>query len=130
VEKRRPITEDDIYLTELLIAKSYGNLKRSVARTSSETLASMGTAVGGTVKKHPYATAGTAVGVGILLFLFMKLMSGGGSSRKKHDSERDEKRRSSMSSDLLGMLMPLMIPYVTGYIESCLGRAFSRKDRD
>jgi hypothetical protein len=126
VEKRRPITEDDLYLTEMLIARSYGNLKHSVARASSEALGSVGGTVGGTVKRHPLATAGAAIGAGILLFMVARMI-GGGSSRKKHDRDR-ERSRPGMTSDLLGIFMPLVMPYLTGYIRSYLGHAFSRRD--
>lgn len=125
---RRPITEDDLLLTEMLIAKSYGNLKRSVVRTSAETLSSLGGAVGGTVggtiKRHPYATAGAAVGLGIILFGLFRLMNRGGPSQK-----RDEERRrhsSGMGMEILSMIAPLLMPYITEYIERSLGAALSR----
>lgn len=129
MKNRRPITEDDIYLTELLIAKSYGNLKRSVAKASSDALSSVGTTVGGTVRNHPCATAGAAVGAGVLMFMLYKLMNRGGSSRQKKASEREERSRSNMTMDLLGMFIPLAAPYFTAYLEKYLGRMVAR-DRD
>jgi hypothetical protein len=129
VKNSKPITEDDVYLTELLIAKSFGNLKHSVAKASSDALSSVGNTVGGTVRKHPYATAGTAVGAGILMFMLYKLMNRSGSSRRKNAREREERSRSSMSTDLLGMLVPIAAPYLAAYLEKYLGRIFS-KDRD
>jgi hypothetical protein len=119
VEKRRPITEDDVLLTELLIARSYGNLKQSVIKTSFEALGS----VGGTIKKHPYATAGAAVGTGILLFGLFSLLNRG-SSRKGHGRER--KSRPDITSELFSLLMPVVTPYITAYLEKYLGRVFSR----
>jgi hypothetical protein len=126
VEKHRPITEDDIYLTELLIARSYQKLKHSVARTSSDALGSIGETVGGTVRKHPYATAGTAVGAGIIMFMLFKLMNPGSSSKKKGGGDREHRSRSDMTTDIIGMLMPIVIPYITAYIEKYLGRTYSR----
>lgn len=128
MKNRRPITEDDVYLTELLIARSYGKLKNSVVKASSDVLSSVGDSVGGTVRKHPYATAGAAVGAGILMFMFFKLMNPGGSSRRKGDSDR-KKPRSSLTTDLLGMLMPVVAPYFAAYLEKYLGRMFAR-DQD
>jgi hypothetical protein len=125
VKNRRPITEDDVYLTELLIAKSYGNLKHSVAKASSDALGSVGDAVGGTVRKHPYATAGAAVGAGLIMFMLFRLMKAGGSSRRKGNSDR-EKSRSGRHSDILGMLVPIVAPYLTAYLEKSLGRMFAR----
>jgi hypothetical protein len=125
VKNRRPITEDDVYLTELLIARSYGKLKHSVVKASSDALGSFGDAVGGTVRKHPYATAGAAVGAGIIMFMLFRLMNPGGSSRRKGGSDR-EKSRSGMHPDILGMLMPIAAPYLTAYLEKYLGRMFAR----
>jgi hypothetical protein len=127
VENRRPITEDDIYLTEMLLAKSYGNLRQSVVRVSADTLGAAGEAVGGTIRKYPVATAGAAVGAGILLVLLLKLAGGGGSRGRQGRSEREEKPRSNPAMGLLGMLMPFFMPYVTAYIERSLGLAAGRE---
>ena len=89
MENRRPITEDDVYLTELLLAKSYGSLKESVVKASSDALRSAGESVGGAVRRHPYATAGAAAGAGILLFLLFRLMGGGGSKGRRSHAVRD-----------------------------------------
>jgi len=119
VKNRRPITEDDVLLTELLIARSYGNLKTSMVRTSFAALGS----VGGTVKKHPYATVGAAVGAGILLFGLFSLMFRGGSGRG-HD--REQSSRPDMTSAIFSLLMPVVTPYITAYLEKFLGRTFSK----
>ena len=128
MKNRRPITEDDILLTEMLIAKSYGNLKKSVVRASSDAFGSLGESVGGTIKKHPYATAGTAVGAGIVLVALFKLMGRGGSGKKKENGGRG--RSSDMGSDILSMLMPLAMPYLTAYLEKYLGSMVSGKRRN
>jgi len=128
VKDRRPITEDDILLTEMLIAQSYGNLKKSVVRASSDAFGSLGESVGGTIKKHPYATAGAAIGAGVLLVMLFKLMSRGGSG--KHNGDGGGRRSSDMGSDILAMLMPLAMPYMTAYLEKYLGRMVSKKQRN
>lgn len=125
MKNHRPVTEEDVYLTELLIARSYGNLKQSVAKASSDALGSVGDAVGGTVRKHPYATAGAAVGAGIIMFMLFRLMNRGGSSRRKGGSDR-EKSRSGMHADILGMIVPIAAPYLTAYLEKYLARMFTR----
>jgi hypothetical protein len=124
VKNRRPITEDDAYLTELLIARSYGKLKHSVVRASSDALGSVGDAVGGTVRKHPYATAGAAVGAGIIMFMLFRLMNPGGSSRRKGNNNREN--RPGRHMDIPGMLAPIVVPYLTAYLEKYLGRMFAR----
>jgi len=125
VKNRRPITEDDAYLTELLIPRSYGKLKHSVVRVSSDALGSVGDAVGGTVRKHPYATAGAAVGAGIIMFMLFRLMNPGGSSRRKGNNNR-ENSRPGRHMDIPGMLAPIVVPYLTAYLEKYLGRMFAR----
>jgi hypothetical protein len=131
VKNRRPITEDDLYLTEMLIARSYGNLKQSVVQVSSDTLSSMGGSLGGTIKKHPYATAGAAVGAGIILFGLFKLMSRGGSSKRRGERDREKSSHSDMGMEILSMVMPMVTPYLTAYLERYLGSMFSRsRDRN
>jgi hypothetical protein len=125
MKNRRPINEDDILLTEMLIAKSYGNLKRSVVRASSDAFGSLGESVGGTIRKHPYATAGAAVGAGVILFGLFRLLNRSGSGKKKGDRGRD--RTSSPGVDILSLLMPLAMPYITAYLEKYLGRMVSRE---
>ena len=126
MKNRRPITEDDVYLTELLLARSYGNLKQSVIQTSSDTLGSLGGSIGGTVRKHPYATAGAAVGIGILLFGIFRMMNNRGSSRGR--SRGDGEHSSGMNKEILSIIMPLVMPYITRYIEKYLGSMLA-KDR-
>ena len=125
MKNHRPITEEDVYLTELLIARSYGKLKHSVEKASSDALGSVADAVGGTVRKHPYATAGAAVGAGIIMFMLFRMMNTRGSSRQKGGSDR-EKSRSGMHADILGMLVPIVAPYLTAYLEKYLARMFTR----
>jgi hypothetical protein len=126
VEKHRPITEDDIYLTELLIARSYGNLKQSVVQASSDAFGSVGESIGGTVRKHPCATAGAAIGAGIILFGLFRMMNRGGSSREKRGSDREKRSRTDMTTEIFSMLMPIITPYVTAYLKKYLGRVFSK----
>jgi hypothetical protein len=76
VTRNRPITEDDVLLTELLLAQSYGKLKHSVMQVSSDALSSVGASVAGTARKHPCATAGAAVGAGVILYGLFRMMIG------------------------------------------------------
>jgi hypothetical protein len=126
VKNRKPITEDDLLLTELLLARSYGNLKKSVVKTSFAAIGS----VGGTVRKHPYAaagaTAGAAFGAGILLFMLVKMLTRGSSSRKHDDAGRGHASRKDFAMEILSMLLPVISPYVTAYAEKLLGRTFPR----
>jgi hypothetical protein len=123
VEKRRQITEEDVLLTELLLARSYGRLKDSVVREPTRALSSAGSIV----KSHPYATAAAAAGVGLVLFGLYRQMTGSG---KKHGAgKRGHKSHSNMTTDIISMALPIVTPYLASYLEKHLGSMFSR-DRD
>jgi hypothetical protein len=124
VENRRPVTEEDILLTEMLIARSIGRLKQSVAQEASRTLRS----VGGTVKEHPYATAGAAIGAGVILYGLFRLLTRNGSSGRSLAAGLEKTARSNMTREIFSLIMPLVIPYITAFAEKNLGRMFS-KDR-
>jgi hypothetical protein len=123
VEKRRQITEEDVLLTELLLARSFGRLKHSVVQEPLRALSS----AGGIAKKHPYATAAAAAGVGLVLFGLFRQMTG---DHKKHGvGKKGHKSQSNMTMDIISMALPIVTPYLTGYLEKHLGTMFS-KDRD
>ena len=123
MEKRRAITEEDILLTELLIARSYGQLKHSVMKEPTRALSS----AGGIARKHPYATAAAAAGVGLVLFGLYRQMTG--SSNKHGAGKKGHKSGSNMTMDIISMALPVVTPYLAGYLEKHLGSMFS-KDRD
>lgn len=118
MERRRPITEDDLLLTEFLLARSYGNLKKTVVRDACSAAGSLG----GTMKKHPYATAGVAVGAGVLLSAMFALLLHG---RKSHGHAKGSAGQ-DMTSQVFSMLLPVIAPYITGYLEKFLGGSFPR----
>lgn len=122
MEKRKPVTEEDLLLTELMIARSYGNLKQSVARASSRTFSS----VGGTIRQHPVATTGAAVGAGVLLYGLFRLMTRGNPVGGKGSGGREQPPRPDMTMKILSMAMPIVTPYLTAYLERYMGRAFSK----
>jgi hypothetical protein len=124
VKDRKPIDEDDIYLTEMLIARSYGKLKRSVVDVSSKTLNSVGGTLGGTIKEHPYASAGAAVGAGIILFGLMKLMNRNSSSKGRGTGGRESS--SGTGLNIVSLLMPIVSPYFAAFLEKLLGDMFSK----
>jgi hypothetical protein len=126
VENRRPITEEDIYLTELLIGQSYGRLKESVGRASSGAFSSMGDAVGNTVRTHPYAAAGVAVGAGVLLFGIFSMMNRTVSSKRESEGSRKRSSRSGIPSQIFSLILPLVAPYFAAYLEKIFGRIASR----
>lgn len=107
-------------MTELLLAHSFENLKRSAVRASSRSLRS----VGGKIREHPVAVAGAAAGAGILLFLLFRLISRGSSSDRGGGSR--ETARPDIAREIISMLVPVVTPYVTSYVRGFMERKFSR----
>ena len=121
MEKRRQITEDDILMTEAMIARSYGRLKQSVAQAPSQALNSLG----GTIRRHPVATAAVAVGAGLTLFGLFRLLTRQGTARGSASGGREQKSRTDMKMEVLSMILPLVTPYIARYLEKYMGRIFS-----
>jgi len=117
---RRRVTEEDLLVTEALIAQSYGQLKRSVVQVPSRAYHS----IGQTLHEHPYATAGTAVVGGAALFGIIKMMtshSSGHQEARGREREQKDTCHSDLMHEMLLMLIPLAIPYITGYVQKYLG---------
>jgi hypothetical protein len=110
VKRRSPITEDDILLTEALIAGSYARLKLSVVEAPCQVLGSMGN----TVRKHPFASAAAAGGAGLLLYGIFDQMNRRGAVK---EGSRDKKSRPDMTMEIISQVIPLVSPYIAGYLE-------------
>jgi hypothetical protein len=127
MENRRRITEEDLLITEALIAKSYGQLKQSVIQTPSRVYKSLGE----TAREHPYATAGTAVVAGVALYGIIKMMTSHGSVPDAPGSSRAPMQKDTCRSDhmhdMLLMIIPLVTPYITSYIQKYLEKMPSEK---
>jgi hypothetical protein len=119
MENRRRVTEEDLLVTEALIALSYGQLKNSVVQAPSRAYHAMGQ----TMRDHPYATAGTAVAGGAALYGIFKMMSSRTPEPGVHESPRVPKDtgHSELMHEMLLMLIPLAVPYITGYVQKYLG---------
>jgi hypothetical protein len=127
MEKCRRVTEEDLLITEALIAKSYGNLKRSVIQAPSRAFMS----VTQTACEHPFATAGTAVVAGAAMYGIFKMMAPRDSAHENPGREQVQKDtgRPDLMHEMLMMMIPLAAPYVTGYIQKYLGN-FLSEERD
>ncbi len=127
MNNRRPVTEDDLLLTEALIAKSYGRLKRSVMQTPSRVYKSLGE----TARERPYATASTAVVAGAAMYGIIKMMTSHGSVQNAPGSSRapvqKETCRTNPMHDMLLMIIPLVTPYIASYIQKYLEKIPSEK---
>ncbi len=124
---RRRITEEDLLITESLITESYGQIRQSVVKAPSQALGSLC----GTIKKHPFASAATAVIAGAVVFGIIRLVT----SRSSYNEEPGRSRRSyqrdtsgpDLTHEMLSMIIPLAAPYITGYLQNYIGRILSGK---
>lgn len=122
MENRRRVTEEDLLLTEAVIAESYGKLKQLVVQVPSRALGSLS----GTVRKHPYAAAATAIVGGIAVYGIFRLITSGNSGQATQGRSRvtmqNDTSRPDLMHEILPMIMPMVTPYITGYIQKNLGR--------
>lgn len=114
MEKRRRVTEDDLLITEALIAKSYGRLKRSVVQAPSQALKS----VSETVKRNPLATVAAIAGGGLVAYGLMRLVIPRGIGK-------EDRNRPNLTNEILSLIIPLAAPYLMSYIKHYLGRVLS-----
>jgi hypothetical protein len=127
MENRRRITEEDLLITEALIAKSYGRLKKSVIQAPVKALLPVSQMIG----EHPYEAAATAVGGGIAAYGIARMMTSGNGKeegKKRHGKKKRARRRHDPVMDILSALLPLVIPYITGYLEKYMGPASHAKE--
>ena len=122
MENRRRVTEEDLLITETLIAESYGQLKQSVVQLPSRASRS----IGQSIRDHPFATAGAAVAGGIILYgLFRHITSRASiheaQGRTRSPRENDV-RRPDLMHEILSMMIPVVAPYITGYVQKYIGR--------
>jgi hypothetical protein len=125
MESRRRITEEDLRVTEAFIADSYERLKKSVVHGPSRALGS----VGGTIRRHPFAAAATAVVAGVVVYGMIKLFTSRASVQEAQGRSRvtmqKDTSRPDLMHEMLLMMIPLVAPYITGYIQKYIGRILS-----
>jgi hypothetical protein len=125
MENHRCVTEEDLLITEALIAKSYSQLKQSVIQAPSRAYRS----VGQTVREHPFATAATAVVAGIVVYGIIKLITSRASVQEAQGRSRvtmqKDTSRPDLMHEMLSMIISLVAPYITGYIQKYIGGILS-----
>ena len=112
----RRVTEEDLHVTEALIADSFARLKRSVAEAPHEAIRP----AADLVREHPFASTAAAAGAGVIAFQVARMMFG---SRARHQEARRGR------ADVLGPLLSLAAPYVTSMLQQQLGKALSGERR-
>jgi hypothetical protein len=111
VETRKRINEADLILTEEMIGRSFTRLKESMLQAPSQAFRP----ATDMVRQHPFATAATAVGAGMLAYQVLSLVvplftaRGGG------------KKESGRRSGLTSQLFSLATPYLVGILQQELG---------
>jgi hypothetical protein len=121
METRNRVTEEDLLITEALIAKSYSQLKQSVVQAPSRAFRSAGR----TARRHPYATAGAAIVAGVALYGIFKMVTSPPSSHGQQRGSGTLKKdtgRPDLMQQMLPVLIPLVAPYIGGYIQKYLGK--------
>ena len=110
--ERKRVTEEDVRVTEALIADSFARLKRSVAEAPEDALRP----ALDIVREHPFAAAATAAGAGALAYQLLRLVA---------PRPRSGAKGRSLKSGLTSQLLALAMPDVASYLEQQLGRALA-----
>jgi len=122
MKKNRHITEEDLLVTEALLAKSYAQLKRSVLSAPSRAFRSTGQ----TARRHPFATAGAAIVAAAALYGIVRMMTSHASSCGEKEGSGFGLNRKPGRMDIIqqavSMLVPLAAPYIIGYVQRYLGK--------
>lgn len=126
MEKRRRVTEEDLHVTEALIAESFGKIKQSVLsapRNAVQPATSL-------IREHPFATAATAAGAGLVAYELIRLVTPRVvmkeiSVQPQVEVKEAGRRREDMTSQLLA----LATPYLVGYLQQYVGRMVSGERR-
>jgi hypothetical protein len=116
MESYRRITEEDLLVTESLIAQSYSELKQSVLQDPF----SVCKTVGKTVREHPFATAATAVVAGVAVYGIFQLMKSRAPAKDAQQKSRVPRQKDSNHMDLIREMVPVIIPIVAPYITTYL----------
>jgi hypothetical protein len=118
---KKKVTEEDLKVTEAMLARSFANLKSSVTRVPSDLVKP----VTGTVREHPYATVAAAAGIGLIAYEFIKLVTPRVVMKEVKVQPRvdvSERGRSKLTSQA----MALAAPYLVGYLQQEVSRLLSK----
>jgi hypothetical protein len=113
------VTEEDLHVTEALIADSFARLKRSIAEAPHEAIRPAANAI----REHPFATTAAAAGAGVIMFQIAKMAFGSRTPRREAHKGR------GIGMDIVGQLLPLAAPYITSMLQRQLGKALSGERR-
>jgi hypothetical protein len=120
MQSHRNITEEDLIVTEGLIAGSYNQLKETILHAPSHVFNS----VDQTVRKHPILTVISALVAGGAVYEIINLISSYPSVQKQQEippvSSQVNHDLPGINQDILLMIIPLVAPYVLELIHQCI----------
>jgi hypothetical protein len=118
----RRVTEEDLHVTEALIADSYARLKRSIAEAPRQAVSP----AADMIKEHPFAATATAAGTGLLVSQLVKMFTQESPRGAGHKAEH---KGGGTRSDLTSKVLSLATPVIVSVIQQRLSRARSRERR-
>ncbi len=118
MEGRRRVTEEDLHVTEALIADSFGRLKKSIAEAPHEAVRP----AADMIREHPFIAAAAAAGAGMVAFQVFKMVAPG-------PAPKGHEKRGGLTSNLTGQLLSMAAPYIASMLQQQLGKAMSGERR-
>lgn len=118
MEGRRRVTEEDLHVTEALIADSFGRLKKSIAEAPHEAVRP----AANLIREHPFVAAAAAAGAGMVAFQVFRMVAPG-------PAPKGQEKRGDKSSGLIAQLLPMAAPYIASMLQQQLGKALSGERR-
>lgn len=126
MEKRKKVTEEDIHITEALIADSFSRIKKSVIQAPHD-LVRPATNI---VKEHPFATTATAAGAGIVAYQLIRLfMPRVVVKEVQVQPQAEVKGVARGRSDMTSQLLSLATPYIASYLQQYVGKIIAGERR-
>ncbi|HUL62406.1 MAG TPA: hypothetical protein VLT35_05030 [Methanocella sp.] len=114
----RHVTEEDLHVTEALIADSVARLKRSVREAPHEAIRP----AADVIREHPFAATAAAAGAGVLMFQVARMLAP--ATRRRKEPKAGGKGR-GIGGEIMGQLMALAAPYLVSMLQQQLGKAIS-----
>jgi hypothetical protein len=115
----RRVTEEDLHVTEALIADSFARLKRSITEAPQDAIRPMTSMV----REHPLAATAAAAGAGVVAYQLAKMIFASGPVRK------ETRKGKGILGDIMGQGLSMAAPYIASVIQHQLGKALTGERR-
>jgi hypothetical protein len=127
---KKNVTEESLKATEARLSESYAGFKQALMSIPSEAVRP----VTDTVREHPYVSVAAAAGAGYLAFRLLDLLMPRTKVITREVSVQPEieikevkgKEGRSFASRLLSDAVALIMPYLTGYVQSEVSKLLSK----